>query len=86
MKGLFDDPPQMVIKLFWGVVVHYKVIFKPRGQLRGRGGNQIITLLHKPYLVKVSNEGEGVKNVVYGWPLRRLHDRGMIGEKMGPML
>ena len=32
-------------------------------------------LLHKPYLIKVTTKGEGVKNtqkidhVVYGWPL-----------------
>ena len=52
------------------------VIYKPRGQLRGRVVSQMIILLHKPYLVKVTTKGRGgVKNtqnfdhVVYGWPL-----------------
>ena len=46
-------------------------IHKPWTVKGDRGGS---TLLHKPYLVKVSMEGEGVKStqksvhVVYGWP------------------
>ena len=42
---------------------------------QGEGGYQMSILLHKPYFVKLSTKGEGIKNVqktvhmVYGWPI-----------------
>ena len=51
-----------------------RVINKPRGQLKGMGVNQMTTLLHKPYLLKVSTKGGGkipkkCVHVVYRWPI-----------------
>ena len=35
------------------------VIHKQRGQLKGRGLNQMTILLHKPYFLNVTTKGEG---------------------------
>ena len=38
----------------------FGAIHKPRGQLSGTGGvSQMVILLHKPYLVKVTTKGGG---------------------------